>query len=438
MITKGTLAQLTVIFGTFFSTIAANLDAQGSGDIIPPVIHSVLMISGEKACGTAVMTSDQQIVTAAHLAKSICSTTNCSDLKLFKSAGPGHTATQPVQFDKIILKKELAIFDLSIFEVSGISPNHSTRLTKKGPTALEPVKVFGFPKCGRLAISTGEIEEINPLQIMTTAGGLPGNSGSPLLNSKNELIGIITNTPSIWQSVLALSIGRHASLRAAPIDLIQTLARADDSTVALKQLEVLDNYYRTSVANQKAGKRLSSGLDFLSIVERLKDWIAQADVDLNNFRPLFIANTLLFSEPLKINSSKNQRLFEAAELIAAAYAIEGRAFLDNNLSLQNFDNWLLAFNQTDRSVEHKEAVETLIKGAQKSGYMGFFINALARVFWLAFPITLLLLFWSWSLGHVFASVGGTKPKRFAIMLVVAFLFWPISYLVFIFGQGKRN
>lgn len=425
------------MFFIIFLALVTNANVYADDSLDPTITGSVLKISGKGVCGTAILTSDRKLITAGHLAKSICRSAECHDLKLFRNAGLNQVANKPVPFEKILLKKELPIFDLVIFEISTDyqSNTYATTTTTKAQI-FDELSVLGYPNCNELTLSKGQIIGLDHLHITTTVRGLPGNSGSPLLNVKNELIGLVIDTPSIWQSLLAISLGRRATLRAAPIDEILELANSDDNSVALKQLNILSDYYRDDVVDQPGNKRLSSGLDFLTAVERLKEWLSKANVDLNIYRPLFAASTMLFSSPLKINHSLHQQIFEAAELTAAAYAIESRAFLNQNFSLQSFDDWLATFGKAKRSKEHQESMTILIQRAEQQKYMGFFVNAVARIFWIAAPLIILLFFWSWSLGHVFARSQGSMLKRLAIMLLIGLLLWPISYLIFLFSPGK--
>ncbi|HDA2109317.1 serine protease SplA [Staphylococcus aureus] len=154
--------------------------------------NSVVTFAG----GTGVVVGKNTIVTNKHIAKSN---------NIFKNRVSAHHSSKGKgggNYDvKDIVeypgKEDLAIVHVHETRTEGLNFNKNVSYTKfaDGTKAKDRISVIGYPKGAqtkyKMFESTGTINHINGTFMEFDAYAQPGNSGSPVLNSKNELIGIL-------------------------------------------------------------------------------------------------------------------------------------------------------------------------------------------------------------------------------------------------------
>ncbi|HDL0563869.1 serine protease SplA [Staphylococcus aureus] len=154
--------------------------------------NSVVAFAG----GTGVVVGKNTIVTNKHIAKSN---------NIFKNRVSAHHSSKGKgggNYDvKDIVeypgKEDLAIVHVHETSTEGLNFNKNVSYTKfaDGAKAKDRISVIGYPKGAqtkyKMFESTGTINHINGTFMEFDAYAQPGNSGSPVLNSKNELIGIL-------------------------------------------------------------------------------------------------------------------------------------------------------------------------------------------------------------------------------------------------------
>ncbi|UXT29715.1 serine protease [Staphylococcus aureus] len=161
-------------------------------DATMPPYSSIVAISG----GTGVVVGKNTIVTNKHIAKSedIFKTRLSAHISSKGKGGGNYDVKDIVEYPG---KEDLAIVHVHETSAEGVNFNQNVSYTKlaDGAKVNDRISIVGYPKGAqthyKMIESTGTINTINGTFMQFDAYAQPGNSGSPVLNSKNELIGIL-------------------------------------------------------------------------------------------------------------------------------------------------------------------------------------------------------------------------------------------------------
>ncbi|MBZ5362594.1 serine protease [Staphylococcus aureus] len=154
--------------------------------------NSVVTFAG----GTGVVVGKNTIVTNKHIAKSN---------NIFKNRVSAHHSSKGKgggNYDvKDIVeypgKEDLAIVHVHETSTEGLNFNKNVSYTKfaDGAKAKDRISVIGYPKGAqtkyKMFESTGTVKSIKDNNLNFDAYIEPGNSGSPVLNSNNEVVGVV-------------------------------------------------------------------------------------------------------------------------------------------------------------------------------------------------------------------------------------------------------
>ncbi|HFF7974605.1 TPA: serine protease, partial [Staphylococcus aureus] len=154
--------------------------------------NSVVAFAG----GTGVVVGKNTIVTNKHIAKSNDIFKNrVSAHHLSKGKGGGNYDVKDIV--EYPGKEDLAIVHVHETSTEGLNFNKNVSYTKfaEGAKAKDRISVIGYPKGAqtkyKMFESTGTIKRIKDNILNFDAYIEPGNSGSPVLNSNNEVIGVV-------------------------------------------------------------------------------------------------------------------------------------------------------------------------------------------------------------------------------------------------------
>ncbi|WP_117206643.1 trypsin-like serine peptidase [Staphylococcus aureus] len=154
--------------------------------------NSVVAFAG----GTGVVVGKNTIVTNKHIAKSNDIFKNrVSAHHLSKGKGGGNCDVKDIV--EYPGKEDLAIVHVHETSTEGLNFNKNVSYTKfaEGAKAKDRISVIGYPKGAqtkyKMFESTGTIKRIKDNILNFDAYIEPGNSGSPVLNSNNEVIGVV-------------------------------------------------------------------------------------------------------------------------------------------------------------------------------------------------------------------------------------------------------
>lgn len=181
----------STILAVAFASIVSAQDRPASADIVAVASKSVVLLKGVTDSGTIlgsgfVLSPDGKIATNLHV------------IREMKSGGV-QLASGEVYDNLLVLawddRKDLAIVKVAGFDLPAIELGNSNDVK-----AGEPVIAIGSPSGLQGTVTAGVVSAIrdDPFSggykvIQTDAASNPGNSGGPLLNSKGQVIGVITS-----------------------------------------------------------------------------------------------------------------------------------------------------------------------------------------------------------------------------------------------------
>lgn len=154
--------------------------------------NSVVVLSH----GTGVVVGKNTIVTNKHIVRNkdfLKYRVNVHHTKTGKGGG-NYDVKDVVEYPG---NEDLAIVHVKEKSTEGLKFNENVGYIKlaNGAKVNERISVVGYPKGAqnqyKMIESTGSINGINGTLMQFDAYAQPGNSGSPILNSKNELIGVL-------------------------------------------------------------------------------------------------------------------------------------------------------------------------------------------------------------------------------------------------------
>jgi hypothetical protein len=210
---------------------------------------SVVLLRGDSTCGSGFVYNNR-IITNAHLVSSLCPLGDCSGLKV--------SEIECSKWSVDSIKRSLDLGALTCSE-----PISKPGLTL-GSSKTSSVTIVGFPRCGAQKTSTGEVIQESRLHLTLTAKGDFGSSGSPILDSDGNLIGIIDQAASakslLRSKILLQSEFPMRGVRAENLRYLKGPYLEEISHVLL-------DYYRQTVRNFSGIDRLLLSFDFLARIE---------------------------------------------------------------------------------------------------------------------------------------------------------------------------
>jgi hypothetical protein len=202
---------------------------RGSTDIVAIASKSVVLLKGVTDSGTIlgsgfVLSPDGKIATNLHVVRDMKS----GGVQL--ASGEVYDSFSILAFDD---RKDLAIVKIAGFDLPAMELGNSNEVQ-----AGEPVFAIGSPNGLQGTVTAGVVSAIrdDPFGggykvIQTDAASNPGNSGGPLINSKGQVIGVIT-------SKLRASEGLNF---AVPINYVRGLLNSADKPMTLPELRTTLN-----------------------------------------------------------------------------------------------------------------------------------------------------------------------------------------------------
>ena len=382
----------------------------------------VLMTGGsEEHCGTAFFLDSKNFVTNAHVARALCPSGSC-ELKLIEtSAGrPEQTLRSSATVKKISFALDLAILELKgqSWPGPGVQIGPSPRI---GDTA----EVVGYPACGTQQSTTGKITELDSFHLSADAKSLPGNSGSPILNSASELIGILSRSDTFAEGIAARLFGKPHPSRGIPIGVFDTWRKLEGRAAIQYEIDVLLQYQREELPKIQGSRRAMEGLAFISGVEGVRD-----DLLRSPETPAVVLRmiALLQSYPDRFNDLLAKDLTDplslAVEELLFAASLEGLGAAKNPLAEFGPEEFIAGVKDLGRPQQHLDRLEAIYKQAAHQRYPGMYIYFLSFWPW-AFLFANYLGSLIWGMGWVFGKYRATFIKRVLVMILVG-IFWPIS------------
>jgi hypothetical protein len=236
---------------------------------VPKQIESsVVLISSAagKICGTGLLLQST-LLTSAHLAAALCPYGACVQAQVKSStlADPDHFVS--ISVSKLEIESLSFVEDLARLRVNDGTLDHKfTPAVGAKPEPGAALYMLGFPGCSSMALSQGTLLGLNPMQLLLSAQGKRGSSGSPVFDRHFKLVGIAGQSLSAWDGLKSALFGGTFKMKATAVD------GPPDSIGSIQQdaPERLLRFYAEEVSSQRGLSRLFHGLEYMSLLEKLR------------------------------------------------------------------------------------------------------------------------------------------------------------------------
>lgn len=409
---------------------------------VQDLINSVVLLRGEAnfPCATGFILDNGDILTNAHVTRSICPLGRCNDIQAFRAKDMGAEATEKLPI-KLEIKKEIVSFDVAKLEQLGENKILGNFKTDFPSLKLKSaVASLGFPRCGKLAFSKGEITDLGPIQFYTTIDGSHGSSGSPIFDEQNKLVGIVDQSTSLTGALASLGWGAHFPLRAVGIANAYSIINDVDEVSFKQEAALLKNHLLTHVSKLAGNDRLKEDLLVSNMVEGFRRRV----IDSNLPAELKIY-TLHFGEypgeflraTTPTLGSNYQQLLATVEELMLAYNVEVKGAASSIFAPLDLSKFEAGLRDSGRTPERTRQLMTImLQGIDDLGMETRFAVRTAAYLLLFILIGSLITF---SSGYMYALMQGSRFRRI-IITSLASLLWPFSFIWFLWRRrsGRKS
>lgn len=404
------------------------------------LINSVVLLRGEAKfpCATGFLLENGDIITNAHVSRSICPLGACRNLRAYQAPKVGAEADKELS-SSVEIAFELPSLDAALLKQSG--GDIKKGVFKTGP--LEPMPgdhaaALGFPRCGALAYSQGKVRSSGPIHIYTSIVGSHGSSGSPIFSPNRELVGIVDQSSSLTGALASLGWGAEFELRGIHASSIFSILGSDSKGSFLNEAILLKRQALERLRALDGSERVKEDMLFSNMIDGFKRRV------LNSSLPPEIRLYLLHlgeypgeiaRVPRLRVSAEFEPLLDEIEQLTLAFNIETKGANAGIFSPLKAADFAERLNASTRSPGQIAALQTIMDDAVGEQGMEFRFTVRAAA-WITI-ISFLLMIIAFSGGWMFARMRGGILRR-GLLLVPCVLTWPISLFVFWFKPRKTG
>lgn len=400
-----------------------------------------LSSSASAKCGTGFFIEDgRTIVINAHLAKSLCSRGKCKGIAISSDSAKETIQTEPPLKD-LTVRAIFPAIDITLLELpSGERNPTALKFGVAAPRYGENITMIGFPGCANLTVTTGNIYDLNNIWFNSGAQGTGGSSGSPILNSEGQVIGVGFQVDSFVSLFTDTWGSQNYNIRAIRGDVIQSLRAVSLGERIKSEAELLLEFYSQAVMPSSGLARLHRGLFFLNAARSLANSIAGETGNIELLRAATLIDRWpdsLWHTAYPAPSSQQGKIIER---LAFAANVEARGPIDHSLRRLDDSEVSEALQATGRGADEIQRFLELLPSPGAKQIPGTLPTLLFTTALIAAAIIAILVLWSWSLGYTYARASGGRIRRIATTLFIAVALWPLSFLVFRFfyRRGKSS
>lgn len=387
-----------------------------------------LLLKTNTSCASGFITNDNKIITAAHVVKG-CVKNDCSNIDVY------YEGNRLILGNLKIFKISYAL-DVAVLTFDEISSSNDNKIKNaidiSNPKEVynnEEIKILGSPRCESYKETKGHVTQNNNLLLSSDAKVYFGSSGSLVVNSENQFVGMAIKAKDIQSSIKSLILG--SSLNASIIKgiHIKNLINTIDEEILPYEINVLNKYYKENIINNFTPIRYPNTFNFMIMTNNIflnlplyktskESYIK--DILQSSYNAPFILSNISYDRSL----TKEE---EEAEKLVLFYSFEKKGFSNSEFKILDSISLIESLNIKERTKEHKEELNYIIKNAKRNSKNSYMMSLIATSIWVICLIAILVFFWIFTSGYYFSKFQGSKKAR--VLKLILFLFtWPISLI----------
>ncbi len=402
--------------------------AEPEDKVFPQTAILLLASKESESCGTGFITDNGSIVTAAHVMRALCPGLRCTSLSARRALSIGQSADISVPLVDPIKIVFYPAFDIALLPHAVKDPTLKAGISSSSEAIQgAAVSAMGFAACRSLEMSKGTITDVDPLSFGSSLQAQKGMSGSPIINDKGAVVGVLTQNSSPIRSLTQFLFPISDAIRAAQYKLSEELNGLAPQDAFEVQLRGAADSYLTLLRERKSGSLTASDNilktgRFLEIMKELIVYSSSLPPGCST-TPLLLANGFI-EDLLTINPFCRQgaALGAIAGVILENRSLETRSFdsypvfkLKEELSLAfpgTKDSTLLQIIDEFSAIPQKTESAILLGWGVKIGAVLFLVGAI----------------WGSSLIYAVSQLQGRLWKRLLLGLLVASVIGPIVFI----------
>ena len=365
----------TALLSIALSCIPLLVQASPQGSISPDPTAAVLQLRSQNACATGFLLNDGRVVTNAHVARSICPFGDCQQLSVLRADAVGGQPA-PVDVGAVTVLASYPALDLAILQLA-TPPHFPSPFTLQAPPAALGATgtTLGFPNCSALERSVGQVIDSDPLGFRTTTPVSHGSSGSPVVDDRYQVIGIVSEVTGVLPAIGSFVLGSRADARAVRAELLDAVRGAQTPLAALALQARWINGFASSVWPLSAPSRLVRSFHLFGALEGLGTSATRAEPS---------AARLLFSGTQSFESwsgladvnwaAPEIQTLDQTALVRLCEEHGLRSSPSSSISLEELRHSL---QQSGRPPEHVDTLIALATDCSRRGYAGAALTGLS-------------------------------------------------------------
>jgi hypothetical protein len=424
--------KIIVFLCSFFGFVVAKTSAQ---EPVEPVGVVRLRSSLHPNCGSGVIIDQYNLITAAHVAKSLCNGNSCNQIALGIADADSTVSDHQIVNLKIkLLFKgyDLAILhsDEPLFLNIALPTNNPTELT----TDTE-VTAASYPMCGNYTLSKGKIITSNSFNIDSSATGYYGSSGGGLFLNDGTLVGIISQSRTMFGAIKGF-ISSSFDLRSRRIwwDIINA---PDPKTSLIKYSEILLTHYTDNIAPLTGTRRLFESMEFEEHLKGIELFLSLYITQLEVVAPLLLRDLypdVVMDYLLNLNVADNtDSLPPIIKALTLASSLETYGVRSSLFKKLKSDYYFEKLNQ-----KNWPDLARMLQRAGNGNYSGTNSYVITRgTILVLFGLSLFFVY-AFTIGitYILSSTSIKQKLKNCFLVALPPPIWPFSFFIFLLRRNK--
>jgi hypothetical protein len=379
-----------------------------------------ILHSSTGRCGSGFISGTNKIVTAAHVARSVCGAKICEDLSLI--LGDSAEIHRPV----VSVIQIINSLDVALLE---ISPELLPDSNKLKPVPSNFSGIAGYPSCGDLTLSSGGLTRPSSSTVYSSALGMKGSSGSPIFLD-GSLIGIALESDGLLNGTLGLFLKVPHKLKGRPVEALKPLTEPIRQSL-ITEAQLIENEFINEVLNLRGLQRIVASIRYLERVRNFSRRLSASDEpehSLAGFNGVSLGRDTeeLIEQVVQRPSALSNIIIK---LFLRSY-LERVGFWDEFLTPVPPQSITKVIYGSNLSPSSKNQLLAIITETQQAGYPGV---EWVILWYVAIGSVVVSAFLA-SLGYIWGRVrgeGGSFLHAALTTIIIALLLWPVGWFLFL-------